>query len=148
MKNLIITSIFFLISLVSFSQKNINVFATDFYDFTMTLDELTYFINTDSTLNKWTYMESYESDYFMVFNVNFKENKLISSIDYGDTLNNYNIIYKNDLNKKNTHLIVSESNTKSQILIIYKNNKPYRLINYRVDGNYAIGYLAKNVSLQ
>jgi len=148
MKNLFFYLIFTLSSSLSFSQKNIDILVTDFYDFTITLDELFYFINNDSTINKWVYMESYDSDYFMLFNINFKENKIISSIDYGDTLNTYKIIDKNDLNKKNIFLTVSESNIKSQVVIIYKNNKPYRLIKYRVDGNYAIGCLAKNVSLQ
>ena len=147
MKNLFVSFFLSVVSFVSFSQKNMNFLVTDFYNFTMTLDELTYFIYTDSTLNKSTSIESYESDYFMVFNFNFEKNEVMSSVDYQDTLNNYRIIYKNNSNKKNTHLIVSESDTKSQIVIIYKNNKPYRLINYRVDRNYAIGYLAKNVSL-
>jgi hypothetical protein len=148
MKTLFFSLIFSLSSFLSFSQKNVEVFATDFYNFTMTLDELMYFINTDSTMNKWSYMESYESDYFMLFNFNFKENNIISSIDDGDTLNNYKIISKDFLNKKNISLTVSDSNNKSQIVVIYKNDKPYRLIKYYLDGNYAIGYIAKNVSLQ
>ena len=69
-------------------------------------------------------------------------------IDYGDTLSCYKIISKNHLNEKNIHLIVSESEIESQIVIIYKNEKPFRLIKYRVDGNFAIGYFSKNVSIQ
>jgi hypothetical protein len=133
---------------LSFSQKNVNVLVTDIYDFTMTVDELVNLINTDSTMNKWTYMESYDSDYFILFNFDFNENKVMTSIDYGDTLSCYKIISKNYLNKKNIHLTVTESEIKSEIVIIYKNEKPYRLIKYRVDGNFAIGYLSKNVSIQ
>jgi microcystin-dependent protein len=51
-----------LVSFLSFSQKNVNLFATDFHSFSMTVDELTYFMNTDTTLNKWSYVESYDSD--------------------------------------------------------------------------------------
>ena len=148
MKNLFFCLIFTFSGSLSFSQKNINVLVTDIYDFTMTVDELVYFINTDSTMNKWTYMESYDSDYFILFNIDFNENKVITSIDYGDTLSCYKIISKNHLNKKNIHLIVSESEIESQIVIIYKNEKPFRLIKYRVDGNFAIGYFSKKVSIQ
>jgi hypothetical protein len=148
MKTLFFSLIMTLSSFLSFSQKNVNIFATDFYDFTMTIDELMYFMSTDSTMNRWSYMESYESDYFMVFNINFKENNVISSVDEGDTLNNYQIISKNILNNKNIYLSVSDSNGKSQMVVIYKNNEPYRFMIYHIDGTYAIGYISKNVSLQ
>jgi hypothetical protein len=147
MKSLLFSLIFTLSGFFSFSQKNVDLFATDFYGFTMTIDELIYFMNTDSTQNKWSYMESYESDYFMVFNINFKENNVISSVDEGDTLNNYQIISKNILNNKNIYLSVSDSNGKSQMVVIYKNNEPYRFMIYLIDGTYAIGYISKNVSL-
>ncbi len=148
MKNLFFCLIFTFSCSLSFSQKNVNVLVTDIYDFTMTVDELVYLINTDSTMNKWTYMESYDSDYFILFNIDFNENKVMTSIDYGDTLSCYKIISKNYLNKKNIQLTVTESEIKSEIVIIYKNEKPYRLIKYLIDGNYAIGYLSKNVSIQ
>ena len=79
MKSLLFSLIFTLSGFFSFSQKNVDLFATDFYGFNMTIDELIYFMNTDSTMNKWSYMESYGSDYFMVFNINFKENNVIYS---------------------------------------------------------------------
>ena len=144
MKNLFFCLIFTLSCSLSFSQKNVNVIVTDIYDFSMTVDELVYLINTDSTLNKWTYVESYDSDFFILFNIDFNENKVTTSVDYGDTLNCYRITSKNHLNKKNIHLTVTES----EIVIIYKNEEPFRLIKYRVDGNFAIGYFSKNVSIQ
>jgi len=148
MKTLFFSLIMTLSSFLSFSQKNVNIFATDFYDFTMTIDELMYFMSTDSTMNRWSYMESYESDYFMVFNINFKENNVISSVDEGDTLKNYQITSKNILNNKNIFLSISDSNSKSRMVVVYKNNQPFRLITYHIEGNYAIGYISKNVSLQ
>jgi hypothetical protein len=147
MKSLLFSLIFTLSGFFSFSQKNVDLFATDFYGFTMTIDELIYFMNTDSTQNKWSYMESYESDYFMVFNINFKENNVISSVDEGDTLKNYQITSKNILNNKNIFLSISDSNSKSRMVVVYKNNQPFRLITYHIEGNYAIGYISKNVSL-
>jgi hypothetical protein len=148
MKSLLFSLIFTLSGFVSFSQKNVDLFATDFYEFTMTMDELTYFMFTDSSMNKWNYIESYDSDYFMLFNINFNENTLISSVDQGDTLESYQIINKATLKNKSINLTVSENNNKSQIVVLYKNNKPYRFIKYNIDGNYAIGYISKNVSLQ
>ena len=63
-----------LVSFLSFSQKNINLFVTDFYNFTMSVDEFYYFMNTDTTFNKWSIVESYDSDFFMLFDINFENN--------------------------------------------------------------------------
>jgi len=73
-----------LVNFLSFSQKNVNLFATDFHSFSMTIDELTYFMNTDTTLNKWSYVESYDSDFFMLFDINLDTKNFVSSIDQGD----------------------------------------------------------------
>jgi hypothetical protein len=137
-----------LVSFLSFSQKNVNLFATDFHSFSMTVDELTYFMNTDTTLNKWSYVESYDSDFFMLFDINLDTKNFVSSIDQGDTLDIYPISYLYPKNKKTLDFVVNDSNNTTHNFSLYKVNDSYRFIQYHMEGNFAVGYVAKKVSLE
>lgn len=137
-----------LVSFLSFSQKNVNLFATDFHSFSMTVDELTYFMNTDTTLNKWSYVESYDSDFFMLFDINLDTKNFVSSIDQGDTLDIYPISYLYPKNKKTLDFVVNDSNNTTHNFSLYKVNDTYRFIQYHMEGNFAVGYVAKKVSLE
>lgn len=137
-----------LVSFLSFSQKNVNLFATDFHSFSMTVDELTYFMNTDTTLNKWSYVESYDSDFFMLFDINLDTKNFVSSIDQGDTLDIYPISYLYPKNKKTLDFVVNDSNNMTHNFSLYKVNDTYRFIQYHMEGNFAVGYVAKKVSLE
>jgi hypothetical protein len=137
-----------LVSFLSFSQKNVNLFATDFHSFSMTVDELTYFMNTDTTLNKWSYVESYDSDFFMLFDINLDTKNFVSSIDQGDTLDIYPISYLYPKNKKTLDFVVNDSNNTTHNFSLYKVNDSYRFIQYHMEGNFAVGYVSKKVSLE
>ena len=137
-----------LVSFLSFSQKNVNLFATDFHSFSMTVDELTYFMNTDTTLNKWSYVESYDSDFFMLFDINLDTKNFVSSIDQGDTIDIYPISYLYPKNKKTLDFVVNDSNNTTHNFSLYKVNDSYRFIQYHMEGNFAVGYVAKKVSLE
>jgi hypothetical protein len=148
MKKFTLVLLISLLCFSSFSQKNVNLFATDFYSFRMTIDEFTYFLNTDTTLNKWSYVESYGSDFFMLFDIDFDKKNLISSVDQGDTLNVYHISYSSPRNKKTLDFVVNDSNNTSHNVSLYKINDSYRFIQYHFEGNFAVGYIAKKVSLE
>ena len=137
-----------LVNFLSFSQKNVNLFATDFHSFSMTIDELTYFMNTDTTLNKWSYVESYDSDFFMLFDINLDTKNFVSSIDQGDTLDIYPISYLYPKNKKTLDFVVNDSNNMTHNFSLYKVNDTYRFIKYHMEGNFAVGYVSKKVSLE
>lgn len=136
-----------LVSFLSFSQKNINLFVTDFYNFTMSVDEFYYFMNTDTTFNKWSIVESYDSDFFMLFDINFENNNLVSSIDQGDTLNVYPISKSVPQNSKSLNFVITDSNNSSHNVSLYQVNGSYKFVKYHFEGNYVIGYIAKKVSL-
>jgi hypothetical protein len=148
MKKFTLVLLISLLCFSSFSQKNVNLFATDFYSFRMTIDEFTYFLNTDTTLNKWSYVESYGSDFFMLFDIDFDKKNLISSVDQGDTLNVYHISYSSPRNKKTLDFVVNDSNNMTHNFSLYKVNDTYRFIKYHMEGNFAVGYVSKKVSLE
>lgn len=137
-----------LVSFLSFSQRSVNLFTTDFHSFSMTFDELTYFMNTDTTLNKWSYVESYDSDFFMLFDINLDTKNFVSSIDQGDTLDIYPILYSSPENNKKLDFVVNDSNNIPHYFSLYKVNDSYRFIQYHMEGNFAVGYVAKKVSLE
>lgn len=150
MKKFLIIVCFTLVNFISFSQKNVNLFVTDFYSFSMTYDELIYFMNTDTTLNKWSYVESYDSDdsdFFMLFDINFDTKNFVSSVNQGDTLDSYPIdsIFENE---KTLNFVVTDSNDTAHNFLLYKVNDSYRFIQYHIQGNFAVGYVAKKVSLE
>jgi len=105
-------------------------------------------MNTDKTLNYWSYVESYDSDFFMLFDINIDTKNFVSSIDQGDTLDIYPISYLDSKNKKTLDFVVNDSNNTLHNFSLYKVNDSYRFIQYHMEGNFAVGYVAKKVSLE